>query len=392
MLAAAERERELQRQLLQAQLRLEQQAESAAATPVLALPAPPGVASAAQHAAHGLQQQAEAQAAALATAQQQLQAQAAELLLLRQQLKAAQDRADAAAAAAAAAVPAASGSNAAAAATAGAADAPQHLSGVSQQQQEQQQPPPSLEVSGVSGISLEPELLSGLPSPLGRMPPSFGSGASFWLGSARALGGNELPAAAAATTGASGHVAAGAAGRYGDTSAAAVAAGGALRGNGAEDVHALDPESPRSNRAIPGSRMRGVVTFAGRPLSASADAALATNGSGSPGRPEVGSSSGPALSSSVAALAAHVLGCRHQHQQQRSHLSSLRSSLESANLLLLGSSAVQSPRRRQQQQQGLGDRALDSSRGALLVLDHAVGLGNCIECIEQYFKSLPFIL
>jgi hypothetical protein len=329
VLTAANREWELQRQLLQAQLRLEQQAETAAAAvPVLALPPPPAAADA--------QQQADTHAvnAALARAQQQLQAQEAELQLLRQQLRAAQDRADAAAAAGVAA------------------------GGVPQQQQQQQQPP-SLEASGLSGLSLDPDLLSGLPSPLAKLPPSFGSGASFWLGSGRGFAGSELPAAGAAGKDA--------AGRYEGTAAltaAAAAAGRVPGGIDAEDSsHGLELSSPRHGAAAAGSRMRGVVTFAGRPLSASADAAVADPGSScSPGR-HASSDAAAATVGSVAALAAHVLGGRHQ--QQRSHLSSLRSSLESANLLLLGSSAVQSPRRRQRQQQQheLGRDHLDSSRG-----------------------------
>jgi hypothetical protein len=89
----------------------------------------------------------------------------------------------------------------------------------------------------------------------------------------------------------------------------------------------------------------------------------AGSSSNSPGRQGLGNTEGrPA--GSVAALAAQVLAGR---QQQRSHLSSLRSSLESANLLLLGSSAMQSPCR-QQQQQGLGGCVLDNSRGAVMFL------------------------
>jgi hypothetical protein len=233
---------------------------------------------------------------------------------------------------------------------------PQHAQGTQQQQ------PPSVGASGLSGLSLEPELLSGLPSPLGKMPPSFGSGASFWLGSGRGFAGSELPPAGAAGRDATG--------RYGGTTAASPAAAAAGAEPGVVDAedwsHRLGLSSPPHGVAAAGSRMRGLVTFAGRPLSASADAALADAGSSrSPGQHGAGAARAAAAGGSVAALAAHVLGGRHQ---QRSHLSSLRSSLESANLLLLGSSAVQSPRRRrQQQQQELGGDRLASSRGMLEV-------------------------
>ncbi|KAF6251200.1 hypothetical protein COO60DRAFT_1464478 [Scenedesmus sp. NREL 46B-D3] len=161
------------------------------------------------------------------------------------------------------------------------------------------------------------------------------SGASFWLGSARAFGGVDLPAAGSGRD--------------------AAAAGGAGTGAG------LSSASGRYS----GATAAAAAAAAGRPLSASADAALAASGSGSPGL--------PGSSSAAATLATHVLGVRHQ---QRSHLSSLRSSLESANLVLLGSSATQSPRRRRQQQQEPGAGPLDSSRDLDCELPAASGHGG----------------
>lgn len=280
LLSAGEREKDLQRQLLQTQLCVEQQAEqlkelqqkqskqqSARGT---------GTAMGAE-AAQRLQQQFEAAAAALVTAQQRMAAQESDLQHLRQQMQTA-----------AATDAHGKGSTASpwSAAVATAAGQMSPFAAVALTQ-------PSAEASGFS--ALDPDLFSALPSPMGPLPPTPGSGASFWLGSTRGFGARDT--AAGVVTGSSKvRVAAGASG--------ATAGGGAGW-----------PAGQRNEPVI-----HGVDTHGGGGVAVMAAQVLGNTGS-----------------------IRGTRGCQGRYQS----LSSLRNSLEEANLLL-GSPRPGSPSLQQQ--------------------------------------------
>lgn len=347
LLAATERERDLERKLLQAQLRLEQHAEHMAATAAAVVPAAAGQSGHSSNnragskvdAAGQQQQPVDAATAAVIQAQQQLlQAKDAELQLLRQQQATAESKAEAGAAATAGAqqpVPqqVSHGSSAAGTTSQPAAAVGGDGSRVPLLALGSLNTPP-VSSTEPPGLSLEPELLSGLTSPLGQLPSSPGSGASFWLGPIRGFTEQGAVAAAAGDATAlhpgSTAAAATAGSKAGDSSRRKVERD--ARGEGAEDL--ADLELLPSARS---TRTRGFATFAGRPLSASADAALGTSSS------PAAAAGSQAAASGVAALAAQVL-----KGQRWSNVSSLRSSLEEANLVLLGHSSLTSPHRQPQ--------------------------------------------
>jgi hypothetical protein len=336
--AAADRERELQRKLLQAQLVCEKQGEQLrtqrhAAAAAAASSTKPGTAGDSSRqddgggsgedalAAQALLQQRDAANAALAEARGQLQAQAAELQQIRQALQ----RADAAAAAAGGSAGddvAGRGRNS------GVRPLPLVLQG-----QQGQDPAAAAAAGEPSGSSwLDPDWHSALPSPvLNKLLASPGSGASFWLDSAREHSTDHQGPPAAA------------------------AAGGAVGANAAGTAPSQQLHRHRSSR---------------HPLSFSADSGLLSMGA-----------VGVARGAGVAALAAQLLN------REATNLGSIRDSLEDAAGVLRGSSSSpNSPRpssrlqhhirneahqqqRQQQQQQDQQVREL----AAALVAAEAVG-------------------
>jgi hypothetical protein len=314
LVAAGDRERELQRKLLQAQLMFEEQAEqlraqeaAAKALQAAAAAAGSGGEQQSEHLQRGaddgvvqaLLQQRDTAAAALGEAQDRLLAQEAELQQVRQVLQ----RAEAAAAAG-------DGSRHVTAAAAGSAGQggsarPPPLALQEQQQQQQRQASqpagsqgPSLtaawEPSGSSW--LDPDWQSALPSPaLNKLLATAGSGASLWLDSAR------------------------------DHSEQAASPNG---GDGQQ-------QQRQQQRPLSGKSSR-------HPLSLSADSGLM-------------GAMGAARGAGVAALAAQLLN------RGASNLGNISNSLEDAALVMLGSPPSPRPSSRlqpsqQQGQQGAGQQ------------------------------------
>jgi hypothetical protein len=166
LVAAGDRERELQRQLLQVQLRLEEQADAARQQQQQAL----SHGSAADEATvQVLLQQRDTANAALADAQDRLLAQDTELHLLRQALQRASH-----------APQPLDGAAGASQAPAAAARPPPLALGALQLRAQQQQQAAVGERSGSSWLDgLD---LASPASLVGKLPPTPGSGASFWLG------------------------------------------------------------------------------------------------------------------------------------------------------------------------------------------------------------------
>jgi hypothetical protein len=311
LVAAGDRERELQRKLLQAQLMFEEQAEqlraqeaAAKALQVAAAAVGSGGERQSEHVQRGaddgvvqaLLQQRDTANAALAEAQDRLLVQEAELKQVRQALQRAQ-----------AAAVAGGGSGHASAAAAGSAGQcgsarPPPLALQEQQRQASQpagaQGPPLTAAGEPSGSSwLNPDCQSALPSPaLNKLLPTPGSGTSFWLDSTRDHSEQHLQAASPS-------------------------------GDGQQQRQR--PRSGRSSR---------------HPLSVSADSGLM----GMMG------AVGAARGAGVAALAAQLLN------YEASNLGSISNSLEDAALVMLGSPPSPRPSSRlqpqQQGQQGEGPR------------------------------------
>jgi hypothetical protein len=287
--AAGDRERELQRKLLQAQLVCEELGEQLRTQRQAAAAASSIKAGAADDssrqdgggtgvdavAAQALLQQRDAANAALAEVQGQLQAQAAELQQVRQVLQKAEVTAAAAAAAG-------SGSGVVAGRDGNGGVRP-HL--LVLQEQQGLQPAAAAAAGEPSGSSwLDPDWHSALPSPvLNKLLASPGSGASFWLDSARehSMDHHAPPAAAAEQ--------------------AAVGAGGP------DTAPSQQLHRHRSNR---------------HPLSHSADSGLLSLGA-----------AGVARGAGVAALAPQLLN------REATNLGSIRDNLEDAAGALLGSSS-----------------------------------------------------
>lgn len=316
---AADRERELQRKLLQAQLMYEEQAEqlreqqqaikALQAAVATAAPGPVSDAPAGQSGSgvrvekdgqgeegvvQVLLQQRDAANAALCEARERLRAQEAELQQLRNVLQAAGGRQG--------------GGGAAGAANAGASVSgtgmkppPLALQGL-QQQQPQQDAAAAVagEPSGSSWLGADWQ--SGLPSPtINKLLATPGSGASFWLDSAREHEQEHQPTSPAA--------AARGVGRGGDVAAASTQ---------------LLQQGQRSGRA--GAER----TRATHPLSLSADSGLS-------GR------LGAARGAGVAALAAQLLN------REASTMNSISTSLEDVALCMMGSPSSPRPASRLQQ-------------------------------------------
>jgi hypothetical protein len=326
--AAAERERELQRKLLQAQLMYEEQAEqlrkqqqankvlqaaaAAAAHGAAASQEPPtghgssgvGVRSVSQGEEGVVQvllQQRDAANAALGEARERLRAQEMELQQLRNVLQAAGGR-HGAGAAAANADSSMSG--------AGLRPPPLALQGLQQQQQQQQD---AAAVAGEpSGSSwLGADWQSGLPSPtINKLLATPGSGASFWLDSAREHEQEHQPTSPA--------------------TAAAAARGGNVASRGGDNIAAASAQLLQQGQSFGRAGTGAERTRTAHLLSLSADSGLS-------GR------LGAARGAGVAALAAQLLN------REASNMNSISTSLEDVALCMMGSPSSPRPASRLQQ-------------------------------------------